>query len=167
VSGPLLTKCSFTLKKRVQHRSISGYTLVELVVGLVVGAILTAIAIPQVDPILNKYRLQGAVASSTWAIQSTRYQALMAGYPYQVVFTKSAGTYQIQNLPAGASSYTNVGAPVPLSGSAITLNQDTTLQFKPNGAVTATTGALNFTLSYNGASKTVTVSTYGNISVAP
>jgi len=144
-----------------------GYSLVELMMGLLIGTILTAMAVPQVTVIQNQYRLRGAVASATWAIQSTRYQALMAGYPYQVVLTKSTNTYQIQNLPPGAASYANVGTAVPLSGSDVSLNNDTTLQFQPNGAITATKGALNFTLTYRGNTKTITVSNYGNISVTP
>jgi prepilin-type N-terminal cleavage/methylation domain-containing protein len=158
---------SHTSIKKMFRADARGFTVVELIMGLMVASILTAIAIPQVNSIMNQYRLQSAVASSTWAIQSTRYQALMAGYPYQVLFTKSTGAYQIQNLPAGATSYANVGTVVPLSGSAVTLNQDTTFLFKPNGSVTTTTGALIFTVSYHGATKTITVSNYGNISVTP
>jgi len=144
-----------------------GYTLVEIIFALLIGLILSAMAVPRVQSTLMWYRLQGAVASATWAVQSTRYQALMAGYPYQVVFTKSNNNYQIQNLPAGAASYANVGTAVPLSGSTISLNQDTTLRFSPNGSVSAPTGALTFTLTYNGSTKTITVSTYGNVKVTP
>ena len=154
------------LQRRLAAKA-SGYTLVELLVGLVVGTILTAMAVPFVTSIQNQYRLQGAVSSATWAIQSTRYQSLMAGYPYQVVLMRSTDTYQIQNLPPGAATYANVGTAVPISGSSVSLNQDTTLQFQPNGTITATTGALNFTLTYNGNTKSITVSNYGNISVTP
>jgi len=146
---------------------VRGFSTVELFLVMIIRTILTAITIPQVNSIMNQYRLQSAVASSTWAIQSTRYQALMAGYPYQVVFKQSTGAYQIQNLVPGATSYANVGTAVPLSGSPVTLSQDTTFLFKPNGSVTATTGTLNFTLTYHGATKSVTVSNYGNISVTP
>ena len=151
------------------HRwsNIRGFSMIEIIMSLLVGSILTAIAIPQIASVLNQYKLQGAVASSTWAIQSTRYQALMAGYPYQVVFSASAETYQIQDLPPGAGSYVNVGTSVPLSGAKVVLNQNTTLQFKPNGSVTATTGSLNFTLTFSGSTKTITVSNYGNINVTP
>jgi prepilin-type N-terminal cleavage/methylation domain-containing protein len=147
--------------------NVRGFSLVELLMGLVIGTILTAMAVPYVEDIQNQYRMQGAVSAATWAIQSTRYQALMAGYPYQVVLKKSTETYQIQNLPPAATTYANVGTAVPISGSSVTLNQDTTLQFQPNGSITATTGALNFTLTYNGNTKTITVSNYGNISVTP
>jgi Tfp pilus assembly protein FimT len=156
-----------TLLTQKVRAKAPGYSVVELIMGLLIGTILTAMAVPQVTVIQNQYRLRGAVASATWAIQSTRYQALMAGYPYQVVLTKSTNTYQIQNLPPGAASYANVGTAVPLSGSDVSLNNDTTLQFQPNGAITATKGALNFTLTYSGNTKTITVSNYGNISVTP
>jgi prepilin-type N-terminal cleavage/methylation domain-containing protein len=148
-------------------RSNGGYSLVELIFAVLISLILAAIAVPQVGSVVNNYRLQGAVASATWAVQSTRYQALMAGYPYQVVFTKSSSQYQIQDLPTGATSYANVGTAIPLSGSTIALNQDTTLRFSPNGSVSAPTGALAFTITYHGSTKNITVSTYGNVKVTP
>jgi prepilin-type N-terminal cleavage/methylation domain-containing protein len=142
-----------------------GYSMVELLLAVMISLILAAMAVPQVRSVINQYRLSGAVASATWAVQSTRYQALMAGYPYQVVFTSSTNSYQIQDLPTGAATYANVGTSVPLSGSTISLNQDTTLRFSPNGSVSAPTGALVFTITYLGSTKTITVSTYGNVKV--
>lgn len=144
-----------------------GYTLVELIMAALVGTILTAVAIPQVNSGINNYRIRGAVASATWAIQSTRYQALTQGYPFQVVLDSTTNKYQVTSQPPGATSFSNVGTPVPLSGSPVTLSQNTTLQFKPNGAVTAPVGALSFMISYQGLTKTVTVSNYGNVSVTP
>lgn len=149
------------------RRSQRGYTLVEVVMAALVGTIMTAVAVPQVKSGINNYRLSGAVASATWAIQSTRYEALTQGYPFQVAIDSTTRQYQITSQPPGAMSFTNVGTPVPLSGSPVTVNQNTTLQFKPNGAVTAPVGALNFTISYQGLTKTVTVSNYGNVSVTP
>ena len=146
-----------------------GYTLPELIVALLVGMILTALAAPQISSALNSYRLQGAIASATWAIQSIRYQALVAGRPYQVVFTKSTNTYQIQSSADGGVTFTNAGSngAVPLSGSATVLNQDTTLRFKPNGFVSAPVGALNFTITYKGLSQQACVSNYANIRITP
>ena len=132
---------------------------------LLVGLILAGMAVPQVQSGLYTYRLKGAAASSLWAVQSTRYQALVEGYSYQVVFSQANQTYQVQNLPPGSASYANVGTAVPLSGSPVTLNQDTTLQFKPNGSVTATVGGLNFIITYQSRTATLTVSNYGNVSV--
>ena len=151
-----------------------GFTMLEIVIVLLIGSILTAMAIPEVQSGIYRYRLQGAVASATWAIQSTRYQALMEGYPYQVVLTSSNTSYQIQNCPSCSSTpncptggaYANVGTAVPLSGSAVALNADTTLQFKPNGFVCAPVGALNFTITYQGLCQKVTVTNYANISLS-
>lgn len=151
---------------RTNRNRDHGYTMIEIIMALLVSSVLTLIAVPQVKSMVYNYRLQGAVASCTWAIQSTRYQALQQGYPYQVAFSSSGGTYQIQNETPGATSYSNVGNAIPISGATITMNQDTTLQFKPNGAVTATTGALTFTLTYQGVTKTISVSTYGNVKVS-
>lgn len=148
------------------HRKIAGYTLIELLMALLVSSILTAIAIPQVRSEVYQYRLHGAVSSATWAIQSTRYQSLTEGYPYQVVFTRSSSQYQVQDLPTGATAYANVGSAVPLSGSPVVLSQNTTMQFLPNGSVTATVGAQNFTITYQGFCQKVNVTTYGNISLS-
>ena len=154
---------------RVKRRfpgNARGFTMMEIVMVLLIGTVLTAIAIPQVRSGVYRYRLQAAVASSTWAIQSTRYQALMEGYPYQVVFTSSNNSYQIQNLPTGAGAYANVGTAVPLSGSAVILSANTTLQFKPDGFVSAPVGALNFTITYQGVCQRVTVTNYANITLS-
>jgi len=63
-----------------------GFTLIEALIVLVIGTILTVIAIPSVTAVVRNYRISGAISSITWSIHSTRYQALMQGYPYQVVF---------------------------------------------------------------------------------
>jgi Tfp pilus assembly protein FimT len=155
-------------RNRVRSRRCSrtcGYTMVELLLVVAIGMILTGIAIPQIRSIVNRYRLQGAIASSTWAIQSTRYQALQLGYPFEVVFTASNNSYQIQSSPLNNATYTNVGTSVPFSGSGTALSADTTLQFKPNGFVSATTGALNFTMSYQGLCQKATVTNYANITL--
>jgi len=145
-------------------RKIRGYTMIEIVMAVMIGSILTAMAIPQVKSGLYNYRLNSAVAMAKWAIQSTRFQALMKGYRYQVVFTAATQSYQIQNLPSGVT-YQNVDNSVPLAGWPMTVNQDTTINFQPNGMVTATVGTNSFTITYQGTTKTITVSNYGNVTV--
>jgi len=141
-----------------------GFSLIEIILVLMVGTILTAIAVPTVKSQVNIYRLNSAVAMAKWAIQSTRFQALMKGYPYQVVFTASSNSYQIQNLPSG-TTYANVGGVVPMAAWPMTFSADTTINFRPNGMVTATVGSNSFTITYQGTTKTVTVSNYGNVTV--
>jgi Tfp pilus assembly protein FimT len=129
-----------------------------------IGTILTAIAVPQIRSTMYSYRLNSAVAMAKWAIQSTRFQALMKGYPYQVAFSATNSNYQVQNLPSG-TTYQNVGGAVPLAAWPITVSADTTINFKPNGMVTATVGTNSFTITYRSTTKTVTVSNYGNVTV--
>ena len=149
-----------------------GYTMIEIVMAMLVGTILAAMAVPQVRSGMNSYRLNSAVAMSKWAIQSTRFQALEKGYPYQVVFSSANLNYQIQNLPPTCSgvtpcaTYQNVGATVPLSSWPMTFNQDTTINFSPNGFVTSTVGSNVFTIAYQGTTATITVSNYGNVAVS-
>lgn len=139
----------------------------EIMIVILIGIIMTAIAIPEVQSVVYNYRLRGAISSATWAIQSTRYQALMEGYPFQVAFTATTNNYQIQSQVPPAAVFSNVGTAVPLSGSPIVLSADTTLQFKPNGSVSAPVGALNFKITYQGICQKVTVTNYGNVSITP
>ena len=156
------------------RRASRGFTLVELTMVLLISGITAAFALPIVQTTVNKYQLKGATASATWAIQSTRFQALMEGYPYQVTLSGGTGgvnpTYQIANKTVGASSYTNVGTSVPLSGRPVVLGATTVLQFQPNGTVATspvTSAPYTFTIAYSGTTETVTVSNYGNVDVSP
>ena len=144
-----------------------GYTLVEIAFTMVVGLVLTAIAVPMMQSTVRAYRFRAAVADAAWAIRATRYQAIMKGYPYAVAFNAQANTYQVMNQPIGATAMVNVGNPIPLAGSKVALSQDVTLQFRPNGLVQASVGQLSFSMTYEGKTKTLAVSRYGNVTVTP
>jgi hypothetical protein len=139
-----------------------------------ISMITAAFALPIMQTTVNKYRLKAATANATWAIQSTRFQALMEGYPYQVTLSGGTGginpTYQIANEPLGTNSFSSVGSSVPLSGSSVTINQTEVLQFKANGTVATSpvsAAPYTFTISYAGFTETITVSNYGNITITP
>lgn len=153
------TALSASLKKR------GGFSLLELLVVLLVVSALSAIALPQLQSALYSYRLNAAVSASTWAIQTTRYQAIMHGYPYQVALNAATNAYQVSSEPAGTAAFSNVGAAVPLATSVIAFSSSTTYQFSPNGSVTTVLGSMNYSVSYGGATKNVTVSNYGSITV--
>jgi prepilin-type N-terminal cleavage/methylation domain-containing protein len=147
------------------RRKDRGFSMVEVIIVCLIGSVLTAMAIPQVKSGINYYRLNSAVAMAKWAIQSTRFQALSKGYPYQVVFTAATASYQVQNLPPAAGSYQNVGTVIPLASWPMTFSADTTINFKPNGFVQATVGTSQFTITYQLTTKQLTVSNYGNVLV--
>lgn len=143
-----------------------GFTLLELMVVMLVVLVLSAIALPQVQAALNSYRLNAAVSASTWAIQTTRYQAIMHGYPYQIAFNAATNAYQVSSEPPGAAAFSNVGTPVPIANQLITFSTSTTLQFSPNGSVSPILGAMTYSISsIQGGTKNVTVSNYGSITI--
>jgi prepilin-type N-terminal cleavage/methylation domain-containing protein len=149
----------------------SGFTMLELVIVILIALIVMGFAIPQISGALGNYRLHNAVSSVTWAIQSTRYQALMEGYPFEVTFTSATNSYQILSAPTPGSpnTFSNVGTSIPLSGTAMSISQTTTYTFAAMGLVTASPAtALSSTplvVTAWGNSATIVVSNYGNITV--
>ena len=153
----------------LQVKPSQGFTLIELVIALVVLVVASAIAVPMLNNVMNNYRLRAAVASVTGAIQSSRYQAISSGYAYQIVLSKTAGTFQVQSDPNHVGTFSNIGNAIPLTSSSIPviLGADTTLQFRPSGLVAATVGSTTLTLTYGAKTETITVSSYGNVKVTP
>jgi type II secretory pathway pseudopilin PulG len=159
------------------RNSLKGFSLIELLIVLVVMMVMTAMAIPQIQQTLASYRLGSGIAAISGAIQTTRYQAISNGYPFQVAFSKTDLTYQVSNCgsaydPSTSTPdtcvYSNKDRAIPF-GSGIDLGADVTLQFSPGGRVTVSSGVLPITVSsasfggVAGKTKTITVSTYGNV----
>lgn len=158
-----------------------GFSLLELMTTLAIGLVLTVIAVPLTQNASQYFRMRGAVSSITSAIQSTRFQAISQGCPYQIVFTAASGTYQLQGQAYSAAAnscaatFTNVcsgtlaSCPIPVSP--VTLNADVTLLFRPGGSVTSPQfplGGINMVLTYGKRPpETITVSSYGATSVNP
>jgi type II secretory pathway pseudopilin PulG len=150
-----------------------------LIFVVVVVVLMAAMAIPLLNRVAPALKLRGAVSSVTGAIQSTRYQAIFQGCPYQLVFAAAANTYQVQRQCPAGGAFTNycvpaaTSCPIPLSGSGtpVTLNGDIILTFSPGGKVTSPGfpgGGINMVLSYGGRPpETISISTYGSINVNP
>jgi prepilin-type N-terminal cleavage/methylation domain-containing protein len=162
------------------HRNNSerGFTLIEMIFVVVIAVIMTAMAIPLVNASLTSYRIHGAASAVSSGIQSTRYQAIFNGYPFQMVVNSAALTYQVKSDPNRTGTFANFcssganSCPVPLAGSGlnVTLNADTTFTFSPGGTTQSTTAAAGVTtmvITYSGKTETITVSSYGNVKVTP
>ena len=157
------------LSLRPAPASAKGFSLIELVVTMAIVLTATAIAVPLVGNAMAQYKLKAAVVSVTGAIQTTRYRAITAGYIFRVVFNSTNLTYQVQSDPTRSGTYTNLGSTVPITSSSakVALDQDATLQFRPGGAVSATTGSMTMVLTLGGKTETIAVLPYGNINVTP
>lgn len=163
--------------RTVKRHAEEGFSLLELLVVIAIGVVLVGMAIPMVLNAMKSYRLTAAVASATGAIQATRYQAIMRGYPgttaspygYKLTFTPSTNSYQAYNLVPPATTYSAVGTPVPISRLGdVTISRTVTYLFGANGTVSETSSPVNMAFQITnpiGGSKTITVSSVGNVTV--
>jgi prepilin-type N-terminal cleavage/methylation domain-containing protein len=163
-------------RNHIAHKkSQRGFTLLELIFVILIGLLMTVMAVPLLNNVTGTYRLRSASSSVSGVIQSTRYLAISSGYTYQVVFKKTAATFQIQSDPNRTGTFANYCVPaasacaIPLanSGVPVALGADTTLQFRPSGLVSASAGSTTLTLTYGGKTQTITVSSYGSTKVTP
>jgi len=168
------------VRKRLVRKAEAarGFSLLELSFVVLIGIVMTAIAVPLVNNVMNGYRLRGAASAVTSSIQATRYQAIFNGYPFRLVIDHNALTYQVQNDVGRVGAFVNYCVPAapacPVSVTAtskeVTLDADTTFTFSPGGGVTSTTAAGGITtlvVTYQGKTETITVSSYGSIKVTP
>lgn len=151
----------------VRQSSARGFSMIEVCIALTISLVMMGVSIPVVRQSTARYRLDGAVSSVTGAIRATRYLALMKGYRYRLAISPTARSYQLLNDPERDGSFANNGTAVPITSNAVTISAATTLEFRPNGQVVATTGAMNLDITYNNVTKTIAVSTYGNVTVTP
>jgi len=70
----------------------SGVTMVELITVILIGAILTAIAVPSYKYVTNANRVSGEINSLLGDLQFTRYEAIKEGLQVTICPTASATT---------------------------------------------------------------------------
>jgi len=152
-------------------RKNAGFTAIEMLVSVAVVSTMATMAIPRLLNAMKSYRLSSAVAAATGAIQSTRYLAIMHGYPYQLTLDASSRTYQVASQPPGVTGFVPVppGIPTPIAGSnEEIINQTTVMQFNSNGTMTSgLAGNAVFTISNGVTTEQITVSGVGYVSVTP
>jgi prepilin-type N-terminal cleavage/methylation domain-containing protein len=83
-----------------QPASYPGYSLIELIVVILVAAIITAIAIPQVVTALKGYRLHGDASAISAQLNVTRFRATSQYTPYRmnIITGTSPQTYNMERL---------------------------------------------------------------------
>jgi Tfp pilus assembly protein FimT len=156
----------------------TGLSVLELVLVVALAMVMGTMAIPATRSAVATYQLDSAADNAAGAIQVTRYQAIMNGYPYQVNFNSSNNQFQVLSEVPPATTFSTVGNAVLISPQSVTMGVGTAgtgftghlvLQFNPNGSVSVVSGQTapaTFTIAYNGTTKHFTVANYGTISIS-
>ena len=147
-----------------------GFSLLELMVVAGIMIVLFGCALPLTKGVLYMYRLRAAATTAALAIETTRYHAIMQSYPYQITFSATTNSYQVLSEVPPATTFSNVGGAIRVDpGGASTITATTTFQFSPGGIVTLVGGSMpaTFTITNPAGTKTITVSSVGNVSVTP
>jgi Tfp pilus assembly protein FimT len=148
----------------------SGLSLIELMVVMGIVVALCACALPLTTGVFYMYRLRAASTTAALAIESTRYHAIMQSYPYQITFSATTNSYQVLSEVPPANTFSNVGGAIPIDpGGTSAVSATTTFQFSPGGIVTLVGGTMPavFTITNRGGTKSITVSSVGNVKVTP
>jgi prepilin-type N-terminal cleavage/methylation domain-containing protein len=121
------------LPLRSRNKRARGFSLVELLIAVLIGSVLTAMAIPVWVQQMAQMRLASAVSSISSAMTQTRYKAIMTSQAYTLTINSPADTYVIS--PVGGT----VGSTIPFTPSAVSINGGSsgtyTYLFCPNGTV--------------------------------
>jgi prepilin-type N-terminal cleavage/methylation domain-containing protein len=146
-----------------------GFTVAELLIVLLVGTVLTAIAIPVMSSAMAIMRLNSTVSAITAAISQTHYRAIMNSQLYTLVLTTPNNTYVVTNVTTNTAD-----APMPLPNQAIALNGGASATYTftlcPNGTVYGAGGTCPgnnlppaLTATYQGRQTNINVSSVGNV----
>jgi len=158
-------------RSKALTRRSAGVTLLELLIGMAVAAVLTAMSVPVVKSTMSRMRMNSAVSAISASITKTRYQAIRNSDIYTLAITVPQNTYVVTDVSASPQV---VSPSVPLPNT-VAINGGNSAVFTytlcPNGTVYGAGGtctnnvntppALSVT---NGTLQTnVNVSTVGNV----
>src|SRR5262245_64539197 len=82
---------------RISKGAVRGFSVIELLVAITMGAVLLSIAWVRMSTLVPIYRLEGASRSLAAEIQKARGRAVAENKCFQVVISTTNKTYQLQN----------------------------------------------------------------------
>jgi type IV fimbrial biogenesis protein FimT len=143
-----------------------GITVVDLVIGVAVIGILAAIALPNLQPLLITYRLNGAARQVMGDLMAARMKAVSQHRPYRLFFTDSA-TYTICDDANADGSVDNGEGTATVRDLAVTypgvsVTSTTDPQFTAKGMASGTS---TITLTNTSGTKSLTVERTGQVSI--
>jgi prepilin-type N-terminal cleavage/methylation domain-containing protein len=134
-----ICRCATGDRQDSRHFSLNGnasrgFTLPELLVALLVGSILAAIAIPVMNAAMISMRLNSTVIAMSSAISNARYRAIKDSQVYTLTVTTPRNTYVVTNVGTGTA---DSAVPLPNSGTLLNGGGSATYTFTlcPNGTV--------------------------------
>lgn len=147
-----------------------GFTLLEMVIVVAIGVVLTAVAIPVISSTWRNMRINAAVSQFSGAIVRARYRAIKDSQPYTFVLTTPANTYVEKNtVTLTADAAVPLSSYVAITG---TGGSPFTYTLCPNGIIYGAGGTCSpspattppsLTFTYQGRQITVAVSRVGNV----
>ena len=156
-------------EQRPRDRSNRGFTIPELLVGLLIATVVTASAIPVYNTAMANMRMNSMVTALTRAVSNARYQSVMTSQIYTLAITTPANTYVVKNIATGVSV-----AAVQLPTTMIAINGGSastyTFTLCPNGTVYGAGGGCPnnntppaLALTYHSSETDLSISGVGNV----
>ncbi|HSK29511.1 MAG TPA: GspH/FimT family pseudopilin [Candidatus Limnocylindria bacterium] len=130
----------------------SGFSLIELIVGLALMGIIAAIALPNWTSLLPNFALNNSLRQVQSELHHIKMRAAAENVSFQLAYLQGAGTYTIQRD-------TKVIVSKPLA-EGTTIAKDGTISFSPRGTATANRVRLR---NSTGACKQIVVSSTGRV----
>jgi type II secretory pathway pseudopilin PulG len=149
--------------------SAAGFTLLEALIVVAIGIIMTAVAIPVISTAWANMRINSSVADFTAALNTSRYQAIKNSQIYTMAITAPGNTYVLTDISATPPS----AAPAVALPPYITINSGGgvyTYTLCPNGMVYGAGGACPgpvppaLLFKYQNRQINISVSEVGNVS---
>jgi prepilin-type N-terminal cleavage/methylation domain-containing protein len=151
------------------HRALKGFTVIELLVVLAIGTVLTVMSIPVIGNALSRMRLNSAVSSVTTTISKTHYRAIRNSDIYTMTITTPQNTFLVTDISQNkADRVEPLPSEVSINGGAAAAY---TYTFCPNGTVYGAGAACvnnpnlppALLVTYQARQTNINISTVGNV----
>jgi len=91
-----------------RSRRTRGTSLIDVLVGIVIAAVLLGIAVPTIPALMDPYRLSFAVRVVASQLSAARMKSIAENRRHRLNFNATAGTYQMQ-VETAANTWSAVG----------------------------------------------------------